>query len=174
MKATIEYIENWLKEYRPDILATLNQPASGKEIADLESHFDVDLPEDVKTFFLRYNGQDCSEVYDSPIIEPESEGLMSLEEIRTCSAQLKGINELYPMEIDEKNVDKAIKPVYWNDKWLPLISEGNGDYFLLDLDPTENGSVGQIIHRLHEGPRIEIVADDFKSWCQDFIKNCLE
>ena len=87
--------------------------------------------------------------------------------------ELKDLNERYPIAVAEENVDKRIKPVYWNDKWLPLIVEGNGDYFLLDLDPEEKGSISQIIHHQHEGPIIKIMANDFKRWFKDFIEYCL-
>lgn len=174
MEKTIEYIENWLKENRPEVLPTLNKAASEKEISDFESHFGIKIPEDMKIFYKKYNGQDCSEVFNSAIIEPGTDGLMSLEDIKKCYNELKKFNKLYPIDIDENNVDEKIKPVYQNDKWLPLISEGNGDYFFLDLDPQEKGNLGQIIHHKHEGPKIEIMASDFKSWFRDFIKYCLE
>lgn len=174
MKKTIAYIEDWLKKNRPEVLTTLNKGATDKEIADFESHFGVRIPQDMKTFYQKYNGQDCADVFNGAIVEPGTDGLMSLEAIKKCAAELKQLNKSYPINIEEKNVDKRIKPVCWNDKWIPLIAEGNGDYFLLDLDPQEKGNVGQIIHHKHEGPIIELMANDFKQWFKDFIKYCLE
>ena len=49
--------------------------------------------------------------------------------------------------------DAGIKPDFcWNPKWIPLTADGGGNGKMIDLDPTGNGTVGQIIQMWHDDP----------------------
>jgi cell wall assembly regulator SMI1 len=47
----------WLEENAPELLATMQEGASKKEILDLEKHLNVSLPEDFKVYLSLCNGQ---------------------------------------------------------------------------------------------------------------------
>ena len=59
-------------------------------------------------------------------------------------------------------VDPRIKPYVYNDKWLPLAEyDGGSTQVMLDLDPTEKGTQGQIIVFQHDPDFVYYVADNF-------------
>lgn len=174
----MEYVINWMKNNRPEVLATFNAPAEEKDFVFLEKIIEHPLPEDFKAFYLMMNGQDCANVYSSAIIEPETDGLKSISEIASAFIELKDslllVQQLYKIEVERKNVQTGIKANYWNNKWIPIAAVGNGDYYFMDLDPAIAGRLGQIIHYDHEGPIITLVANSFNEWIGDFIKYCLD
>ncbi len=174
----MEFIVDWMSTNRPKVLETFNPPAEEKDFVFLENLIDHQLSEDFKAFYLFMNGQDCATVYSSAIIEPESEGAYSISQIestyKTLNDSMLHLQSLYQLEVKRKNVQTGIKALYWNTKWIPIIAVGNGDYYLMDLDPDIAGVAGQIIHYDHEGPIIKIVANSFNEWIGDFIKYCLD
>jgi len=67
--------------------------------------------------------------------------------------------------------DPAIKRVYWNRLRVPLTDNQNGNYVFLDLDPSERGTIGQLIflQRL-QGP-LEKLADRLDLWLDRFAED---
>lgn len=79
----------------------------------------------------------------------------------------EGINELFDEEkVEEeilKDYDTRLKCTsYTNPKWIPFAEGKNGDYLLIDTDPSETGLYGQIIELQNE------------SWQRTVIAFCLE
>lgn len=76
------------------------------------------------------------------------------------------INELFDDEVDECTVadyDTQLKCTgYANPKWIPFAEGKNGDYLLIDTDPSDTGTYGQIIELQNE------------SWQRTVIAFCLE
>jgi cell wall assembly regulator SMI1 len=62
---------------------------------------------------------------------------------------------------------------WWRTKWVPITANGGGDHHCLDLDPAENGSIGQVIEMWHEDENRELVGDSFKE-CFNIIVGNLE
>lgn len=68
--------------------------------------------------------------------------------------------------------DAGIKPdLWWNPKWIPLTADGGGNGKMIDLDPTGNGTAGQIIQMWHDDPIRSKEADSlygfFARYAQD-------
>ncbi|MEK6492596.1 SMI1/KNR4 family protein [Myroides odoratimimus] len=79
----------------------------------------------------------------------------------------EGINELFDdEEVDEDTVadyDTRLKCTgYANPKWIPFAEGKNGDYLLIDTDPSDTGTYGQIVELQNE------------SWSRTVIAFCLE
>lgn len=79
----------------------------------------------------------------------------------------EGINELFDdEEVDEDTLadyDTRLKCTgYANPKWIPFAEGKNGDYLLIDTDPSDTGTYGQIIELQNE------------SWSRTVIAFCLE
>lgn len=79
----------------------------------------------------------------------------------------EGINELFDdEEVDEDTIadyDIRLKCTgYANPKWIPFAEGKNGDYLLIDTDPSDSGTYGQIIELQNE------------SWERTVIAFCLE
>lgn len=72
-------------------------------------------------------------------------------------------------EEDIDKLDKRIKPYLFNKRWIPF-GEGSGMYLMLDLDPAEDGDVGQIIAYVHDPDFIYYVAQNISDVLSDTVK----
>nr|WP_246183482.1 SMI1/KNR4 family protein [Paenibacillus methanolicus] len=54
--------------------------------------------------------------------------------------------EFDPDELEAEEIDHEIKPCLWNSKWIPIASNGGGDYLCIDTDPSDAGVVGQVFY----------------------------
>ena len=62
---------------------------------------------------------------------------------------------------------------WWNPKWVPLTYSGSGDHHCVDLAPTPDREVGQIILMYHDVPTRQVVARSFGAWLEA-VANDLE
>ncbi|WP_338749065.1 SMI1/KNR4 family protein [Bacillus sp. FJAT-52991] len=145
---------------------TLNlQPAARDEDFQLlEASLGITLPEEVKSFYRVHNGQ---------VWEPGSKcfvrnlTLSPISEIINNWDFLQG--EFDPQDL-ESNIGKELKPVLWNDKWIPIAENGGGDYLCIDTDPSEVGVVGQVLYFWHDWGERSIKAKSLF----EFIEICLQ
>ncbi|HEY9596671.1 MAG TPA: SMI1/KNR4 family protein [Cyanophyceae cyanobacterium] len=159
-------LEEWLGQHLPEVLADFNPGCLSEEFTDLEHCLDCRLPEDVKAFYRRHDGQKgqttglfCGLPFLSTLdLYDQWSGWRDLaledEEIIT---EIE--SESYP--------DRAIKPVYINLKWIPLAHDGSGNHLGVDLDPDTAGVVGQVINFGADETRKFVLADsltDFMAW----------
>jgi cell wall assembly regulator SMI1 len=169
MKQRWDEIEDYFKEENRAVLGTFNPPATEKELKELEDLIGVTLPKDLKEFYTIHNGQDTGKVFNSAIIEYGSEGLNPISKIIKEWTLFSSIEKEYPSVVASEDCEKGIKPLGWNLLWIPLIADGFGNAYCLDLDPAEGGKKGQIIYRDLHGPKYSLVADSFKHWIDNFI-----
>jgi len=67
-------------------------------------------------------------------------------------------------KVAESVPEKAIKKVYANRKWIPLAHDLNGNYIGIDLDPDENGTIGQIINYGSDENRKYVITKNVKEF----------
>ena len=173
MKKYWKKIEAWFGENEPEILKTFNEGATEEQFKELENVLGFELPLDFREFYSVHNGQDTGAVFGSAIIDPDSEGLSSVQRIIDTYKMYQSIAE-YATDVSDDDVEDGIKPMYWNDKWLPIMEDGMGNSYFIDLDPDENGRKGQIILRYNEGPTYELVAPSLEKWVKEFIEGNLD
>ena len=171
MKSKWDKIEKWFKKNNKEVLSTFNPGATKAELAELEKLIGKEMPKSFKEFYLIHNGQNTGQVFNSAIIDPESEGLSSISQIINEWKIFHDISLQYPpAPVLKKNSTKGIKLVDWNNFWVPIINIGNGDCYCMDLDPDKSGNYGQIIFRDHEGPTFLLIASSFEEWIDDYIE----
>ncbi|MBC7899050.1 MAG: SMI1/KNR4 family protein [Saprospiraceae bacterium] len=147
----------------------LNKGATDRELDLFEQQFGQGLKLDanLRDWYKFSNGW----TYDicAAVI---SDGLMPLHFISTDDildnkvVGSQSIPEDHLKDFDHA-LDPRIKPYIYNDKWLPLAEfNGGSTQLLLDLDPAEKGSAGQIIVFQHDPDFVYYVADNFL----DFLK----
>ena len=76
--------------------------------------------------------------------------------------------EYDPDDMQPEN-EKEIKPFIWNSKWIPIADNGAGDYLCMDMDPTEAGTIGQVLYYWHDWEDRSLDANSFF----EFIEICL-
>ncbi len=152
-----------LSEFDVELEDALNPPAGDHEISDLETRLNVTLPEDFVDFYRVHNGQD--EMADNLIYGQE---LLSM---RRIIAEWKIWKELLDKGklADKANSDKGVKNEWWNPKWVPFTYDGAGNHYCLDLDPSEDGKVGQVIYLIHDDPKREVIAGSFIDFIKKYI-----
>lgn len=64
--------------------------------------------------------------------------------------------------------DDGIRNDWWNPGWIPITQNAAGDHLCLDLAPTPEGDVGQIIPLWHDTPERTLEAVSFEEWVTAF------
>ncbi|PQP81919.1 SMI1/KNR4 family protein [Paenibacillus sp. PCH8] len=157
----------------------LMKEASDDDLNQFEKVYGIRLPSDFRTFYRSKDGSG----YGLHILYPgdAEKGrctpfyLMSLEEIRET--------KLYFCEVDEKleehysaedisHLDPEIKPFLFHTSWIPFATIAGGSlYLMLDFDPTEKGTYGQIIMYVHDPDFVHYLADTFTDLLQMSNRN---
>lgn len=153
--------------------------ASEDRLAAFETEMDVRLPEDFREFYKCKDGSG----YAFHILYPgnaETEEctpfyMMSLDEIREtkqyfCERDEK-LSEYYSAEEISK-LDPEIKPYLFHKPWIPFATMAGGSlYLMLDFDPSEQGSYGQIIMYVHDPDFVYYITDTFTNLLKDSNRN---
>ena len=136
-----------------EINLSLNKGADEADFAELEKELGYALPEDFKEL---YRIADGGAAYEGVLAGEE---WLSVERIIEEYGTWKGLYEGGMLEEDDGTPfgctpeDAGIKSDFcWNPKWIPLTADGCGNGKMIDLDPTGNGTVGQIIQMWHDDP----------------------
>ncbi|MBN2892464.1 MAG: SMI1/KNR4 family protein [Bacteroidales bacterium] len=159
-----------LAEYDIDLEEALNPGAGEHEIIDTETKLKIKFPLDFIEFYKIYNGQD--EMSDNLIYGHE---LLSFNRI---IAEWKIWKQLFDKgnfnkngKIQKSSPDKGIKDDWWNPMWIPFTYDGSGNHYCLDLDPTDDGHIAQIIQVSHDEDKRLFVAKSFKEFIEKYIND---
>ncbi|MFC5704106.1 SMI1/KNR4 family protein [Cohnella faecalis] len=154
-------LERWLEEEAPEILSDLNAGATEAEIAALEEATGLQLPSDLKESLNIHNGQNG-----------EGQWLFAGWEFLSTERILdewKVWKELYDKKsFDSWDVDaeSGIANEWWNPAWIPITYNGSGDHHCIDLSPTKDGTIGQVITMWHDSDERRIVASSYRQWLE--------
>lgn len=176
-------LERWLEQNVPDILPTLNPGASIQEIEAIQTILGMKLPDDYVASCLIHNGQN----QESPGLVPSGMqgsigGTLMALGVRDDSlfstvfgewAMMKQIYDTDPnIHLSEGGrLDQTVKDRWWVPGWIPIASNGGGDYSCLDLDPGEGGRWGQVIAFVHDDYDYRVVeAPSFRAWFDQLVE----
>ena len=142
MKKIWKQIENRLEANAPEIYESLEKPATGKQIEAAEKQFEAKLPRAVKDSYLIHDGSK----YETLLNGWE---LLSLENAVKAWVFLKGLFTDGDLDVDCRTDSEFIKPVWWHERWIPILYDRCGNYLCADLAPQKGGRRGQIIAYYH-------------------------
>ncbi len=156
-------IESWLESNAPEVLRDLQPPASADAIRGAEQELRVELPADVVASYEVHDGQRGA-------AEPLIDGwaplrIESVVKHWTTLGELLDKGDFGDNEADARG---PVKPLWWCQRWVPLLHNESGDYRCADLDPADGGQPGQIVTFLHAAPDREVVADSFGALLERF------
>jgi uncharacterized protein len=175
-----QQMEKWFAEHNPPVLETFRPPALPGAISAAERALGRALPSDYKAFLATHNGQD----QDSPrvawasylaILESQERGLemfehASLLPIESVAKQYKGLLTLQPRDVDAKEVDDQVRPTFFSAGWVPIGCSPRGkDFLCIDFDPTELGTLAQVIFLSVDFSRRRHVAASFAELLTQFV-----
>jgi cell wall assembly regulator SMI1 len=139
-------IAKWASENIPEGKFCLAEGASEGQIADLERILGFPLPEDVRESYRTHNGTN-----ETPFPFKDQEHV-TLDYIGKAYEMRRGwVSD--PNNEVPRYIEGPIKPVWWSLHRVQLTDDGGGNGLMIDLDPADGGTVGQVIeHSRDEGP----------------------
>lgn len=130
---------------------TLNAGAAEADVARLEAVLGYALPEEFKELYRVADGESGT----AGVLADEE--WLSIERIIEEYGVWKNLLDDGMFADDDgtpydcESEDAAIKGnLWWNPKWIPLTADGGGNGKMIDMDPTEHGTAGQIIQMWHD------------------------
>jgi cell wall assembly regulator SMI1 len=168
-------IEAWLSVNNAELHEALNPPANNTELAQLEKVLGTRLTDDFKESWRIHNGNGDTEGSLIPPLDapddvygnsttPGGCYLMPCTEIVQEWQNWKGFVDIGEFANQVSRPDKGIQNAWWHLGWIPFASNGGGDSICLDLAPTHEGTVGQVITMNHETSERELLAPSFAQW----------
>lgn len=159
-----EKIERWLRTRAPS-WNPLQPGAANLQIDEAQTRLNLSFLEDLRISYGRHDGsQDFFPGVDT------NRYLMPLSEVvqhaKMLGENLDG-NEFAGIEI---RADIGISPVFWHKAWIPFVSNGGGDYYCVDLAPSEKGEIGQILAFHHENGERWLVAPSLRTWLSELAE----
>lgn len=155
-----------LTKISTEIGASFNDGATENQISELEKMLGKSLPEDFKDYLRLFNGQN-----DENILFLGYNSLLSVEKMI----------EFYQMKMDlfadEEPIDwiklNKIQPMIWDKGWLPFSDFEASSQLIIDLNPAENGSFGQVI-KMWSGIDYQsdeiVIAKDFSEFSREILR----
>ena len=161
-------IEHWLSANAPEILSSLNDPATPEALWKLADAVGQSLPEEMSTVYRVHDGQDdesgagglLPNGYDYGDM---AHGLAELERFISDHEMMTKLIEMGDFSDIQKQPNPAIKTAPWNKLWIPIANDGGGDYHCIDLDPGSDGMRGQVI-TVGESETQTVVASSLSDW----------
>jgi cell wall assembly regulator SMI1 len=151
-------IDSFLEVHFPTIATTMNPGATYKDIERFSNSLPFDIPEDLKVSLLHHNGQNDPTQLSGLV---NFNRLLSIEEMYdTYSVNCEVFEGWEP--IDGLIPDK-IKNIVWSERWLKF-TEREGDGYILDMDPAQNGTDGQIFYRRHDDTPVKTLAKSYRGF----------
>ena len=150
----------------------LNAGASEADFAELEQTLGYALPEEFKELYRVANGEtDIGAVF-------AGEEWLSIERIIDEYDIWQALHADGSFQNDDGSdfgcqpEDVGIKPdFWWNPKWISLTADGSGNSKMIDLDPSEQGTAGQIIQMWHDDAAREKEAASLREFLQNYVRD---
>lgn len=152
-----------------------------EELKSFEEAFEVELPESFKELYRYKNGSGYMCALPCVIGERDMKFcLMSLERITSSKeyfqnkdALLADYPDFFSAQDIERLSDSRIKPYLFNKRWFPFAEYCDSCYLMLDMNPGDDGKVGQIICYIHDSDEIVYVAPSFGILVSEIYENLL-
>ena len=167
---------------------TLTPPASPAQLAETERIIDVELPDDVRRAYLRFNGTTRHFTPGVPagptlFFLPRFDwvSLDKMEELwllmKETSSVLIADGTWPDTTTNDENVwgeaeyQRTLRSwtVGWLPKWIPIGDEGHHRKVYIDLDPAPAGTYGQLIYTQEDSYETEVAAPSFNSYLDRFL-----
>jgi cell wall assembly regulator SMI1 len=162
-------IEAWLRGNWPGALDQLRTGAPASEIEATERLVGLRLPDEVKQFYRLHDGSEDVGLFPSSDTSGSDEMAFSplpLSRVRGEWQNWKRLVEMGEFAGQASQPAAGIRADWWNCGWIPIASNGGGDFQCIDMAPDETGRTGQVISMWHENGRRELLAPSLSDYLQ--------
>ena len=164
MKKIWRQIETWMAANAPEIFGSLAKPATEEQIEAAEKQFGAKLPRHVKDSYLIHDGTNNETLLDGW-------EMVSLENAVDAWKFLKNLQTDGDFGDGDCRTDSEfIKPVWWCERWIPILYDRCGNYLCADLAPQRGGRRGQIIAYYHDEDKRYLIATGLENYLRDFAE----
>jgi cell wall assembly regulator SMI1 len=148
----LERLRSELATPFPDVASSLREGASQETIQKLEAAMGYPLPEDLRGLLSWADGQAAG---SRPF--RLNMRLLSATEMEAEAHSMRGLQR-----------DGLLQPYWWDAGFLPFCSNGNGDYFCLDLRGVY-GPVGSVLEFFHKDDLRRVEAASLSQWLEAYV-----
>lgn len=152
MKNTLEKLDQYICEKRPDFYQELNPGLSETEIKALEEKYKRQIPGDLKLLYQWKNGQ-SEEAYDSFMNNS------TFTPLETALEEAQEFTGMIGFDFDVEN--------WWNEHWIPVFTNGGGDHICYDAGGIFTGKAGQLVEFWHADNDRNVIAPDLESFLNE-------
>jgi cell wall assembly regulator SMI1 len=159
-------IHAWLGGHAPRILANLNQPATPAELAAAEKQLGQPMPEAWRELYRVHNGMNSDGNMGSLFHGME---FMPLEDV--LSEQIaNSASDAPPVPV--RAADAGVrKEEMFNPKWIPFAKDYGECQLRFDLDPSDEGMLGQIIFTDYADETVIVLGRSLRDFLISFIQD---
>ena len=136
-----------------------NPGATEAAIAAAEAELGLAFPADLREYLRPADGERWNS--DGFIGDWR---LLELKFIVSKTQRMRALVDDGSFDDNTNDETPAIKGLWWNPQWIPIVTSGSGHFFCVDLDPGPEGAVGQIILFLHDDVGRYLVAPSLRAW----------
>jgi cell wall assembly regulator SMI1 len=158
-----DVIEAWLGERAPHLSARLPRGATDDAIDLAACALSVQWPDEVRESLRRHDGTGGAAIFNG--LE-----LLSLDQIIET---WKGLTDLLrggSFRGVNVSASRTVRPVWWNDAWIPCTADVCGNHECIDLDALTPESSGQVVWFQHDGDTRDVIAPSFRAWLSDHAR----
>lgn len=137
-------------------------------IREAESAMCVELPDDFRKFLQRHNGSGAFSIKPYKI-GGGSQYFMAIKDIVGMRANMAELGARFEGKEDFGEQDGPIKENHWNKSWIPFTENQCGDHIFIDLDPPEEGTLGQVVDWWHETALSTFQSDSLREWLNEVV-----
>ena len=152
----------WLRTNAPGQLEHFQPPATDEELEAAASNLGLQLPEDIKEFYRIVNGadpeSDSTGIFPPPDRWDMAFGPLTLETVVQEWEMQKELLESGDYEGLNAEPSQGVAKDWWNLGWIPFADNGGGDFYCIDMAPTDAGTSGQVISHSHESGERKLLA----------------
>ena len=137
-------IEAWFEGHGPQL--KLPTGATQQQLTELGALVPKELPAELLALYRQHNGDG----FPGGLV-----GGWDLLSTSGVSAEWEGRARLARRSTSSTPADAhpAIKDIWWHELHVPIVSDGGGGFYCVDLDPGPKGTVGQVIYAGRDGNR---------------------
>jgi cell wall assembly regulator SMI1 len=156
-------IERWLNAHAKPFAKSLSKGTDVDQFQKLEDSIGIALPDVFKQSLSIHDGQK----EDYGFIPDHGIGSFYFLRAKDILRDWKDWNAVLKAgDFDGKKAksEKGIASDWWNSGWIPFASNGGGDNLCIDLVPSKDGMVGQVILVRHDDALRRRLATSFDDW----------
>ena len=164
MNEEFKRFEEWLKSNYEEGFEDLNPPATTEEIEELKVTLGFELPNDLIDMLKIHNGQknDAGWLFDG-------QEFLSSHNIINQWKVWKNLLDDGSFDGSSSEPDDGIKNDWWNEKWIPFTYNGAGDHYCIDMDPSQDGTSGQIMTMWHDDDERKLLSSSLSQWFKSYV-----